>query len=75
MHEFKMDLQTAIDWISGLHDDIASQFSCKWKEIPTFGGPVDREVRTYVDGLANWVRANNSWNFEVGFYNDQCQRS
>jgi hypothetical protein len=29
---------------------------------------VDREVRIYLDGLGNWVRANDTWSFEVCFF-------
>lgn len=65
MHEFQMDVQSAINWISDLHDNLVSQFLDKWKEIPTFGDSIANEVRTYVDGLGNWVRANDSWSFEV----------
>ena len=65
MHQYDMDAQGAINWISDLHDDIADEFLETWKSLPTFGGPVDREIRIYADGLGNWVRANDTWSFEV----------
>lgn len=64
-HQFKFDLNDALQWISDLHDDLAADFLAEWKIIPTFGGPLDKEIRTYLDGLGNWVRANDSWSFEV----------
>jgi hypothetical protein len=68
MHQYNMDAQGAMNWISDLHGDIVEVFFEIWKSLPTFGGPVDREIRTYVDGLGNWVRANDQWSFEVGAF-------
>jgi Delta6-protoilludene synthase len=65
MEQYSIDRQTAMDCIGKLHDDLVEQFFATWKKIPTFGGPVDREIRTYVDGLANWVRGSDCWSFEV----------
>lgn len=65
MKQYNLDPQGAMDWISDLHDDIVDEFLETWRLLPTFGGPIDREIRTYVDGLGNWVRANDSWSFEV----------
>ena len=65
MHQFDMDVHGSIAWISRHHDGLVKQFKAQWKKIPTFGGPIDREVRTYCDGLGNWVRANECWSFEV----------
>lgn len=67
MHQFKLDPQAAMSYMSDLHHDIATQFLDEWNKIPTFGGPLDLDVRTYCDGLGNWVRANDSWSFEVRF--------
>jgi len=68
MHQYNLDTQGAMNWISDLHDDIVDEFLEVWKTVPTFGGPVDREIRTYLDGLGNWVRGNDSWSFESERY-------
>ncbi|KAJ6555586.1 terpenoid synthase [Mycena vulgaris] len=68
MHQYHMNAQQAMNWISDLHDDIVKEFLDAWDSLPTFGGPVDREIRTYVDGLGNWVRANDAWSFESERY-------
>ncbi|KAF7349057.1 Terpene cyclase [Mycena venus] len=68
MHQCNLDTQGAINWISDLHDDLVDEFLLVWKALPTFGGPVDREVRTFADGLGNWVRANDAWSFESKRY-------
>nr|BDI63096.1 sesquiterpene synthase [Collybia nuda] len=67
-HEMKFSLERSFHWISVLHDDLVERFLRVWRDIPTFGGPIDREVRTYVDGLGNWVRANDQWSFESERY-------
>jgi hypothetical protein len=71
MHQYQMDAQQAINWIGALHDKIVDEFLETWQTFPTFGGPVDREIRTYLDGLGNWVRANDAWSFEVR-YSSAC---
>lgn len=68
MRQFNTDIQAAINWIGDLHDRIAKEFLDEWKNIPTYGGPLDLEVRTYCYGLGNWVRANDSWSFEVSSF-------
>ena len=65
MHQFNMDPQAAMNFILDMHDTLATDFLDEWKKIPTFGGPLDLEVRTYCHGLGNWVRANDAWSFEV----------
>ncbi|KAJ7650985.1 terpenoid synthase [Roridomyces roridus] len=64
MNQYRMDVQDAMNWIGDLHGKIVEEFMETWRTMPTFGGPVDREIRTYLDGVANWVRANDSWNYE-----------
>ena len=64
-HQFKFNFNDTFQWISDLYDGLVADFLAEWKNIPTFGGPVDREIRTYLDGLGNWVRGNDSWCFEV----------
>lgn len=65
MHELKTDLNGALDWVSKYHDDIAGQFLEAFRNLPSWGKPLDAEVARYVDGLGRWVRANDSWSFEV----------
>ncbi|KAJ7664100.1 isoprenoid synthase domain-containing protein [Mycena rosella] len=66
MHKYHMDVQQAVNWISDLHDRVVEEFLAAWEKLPTFRDPVDREIRTYVDGVANWVRENDAWSFEFG---------
>ena len=68
MLEQKCPLTAAIQWISNLHDEIVQRFLSTLREVPSFGDPViDKQVLAYIDGLGNWVRANDCWSFEVSF--------
>ncbi|KAF9038910.1 terpenoid synthase [Hymenopellis radicata] len=68
MHQLDLDLHGALQWISNLHDDLVAKFLEAWNHIPVYGGPLDFEVRTYTEGLGNWVRANDQWSFESERY-------
>ena len=66
MHEHNCGVIEAVEWISGLHDRVAGKFLSTMKELPSFGDPsLDKDIAVYVDGLANWVRSNERWSFEV----------
>ncbi|TDL15490.1 terpenoid synthase [Rickenella mellea] len=68
-HELKTDLDGSLKWISKLHDNLADQFLADFANVPSFGDrDLDAQVATYVDGLGNWVRANDSWSFESQRY-------
>lgn len=60
-----MDLQTAIDYVATLHDQLVDEFLAVFNSLPSFGSPeVDGMVQSFVHGLGNWVRANEAWSFE-----------
>lgn len=65
MNQHKYDLNEALNWIGRYHDRLANEFLEKSKHIPSFKEGIDEQVRSYVDGLGNWVRANEEWSFEV----------
>jgi hypothetical protein len=66
MEEKKTDLNGALKWIGDMFDQTVTQFLVDYKQLPSFGDPnLDAEVVEYVDGMANWVRGNNEWSFEV----------
>ncbi|KAL0570241.1 hypothetical protein V5O48_011726 [Marasmius crinis-equi] len=63
------DITGALEYIASLHDRLSHEFLALFSMIPTFGDPMlDTEVSTYVDGLGNWVRANDCWSFESHRY-------
>ncbi|KAF7320642.1 Terpene cyclase [Mycena chlorophos] len=67
MHQYDLDVQGAMDWISVLHDQIAADFLDTYENFPDLDVSVQvfEDLQVYLDGLGNWVRANDSWSFEV----------
>lgn len=69
MHEHGLSLQETFDWIGSLHSAIATEFLRIYNDdIPAFVsecGIAGADISSYVDALGNWVRANDSWSFEV----------
>lgn len=68
MNQFGLDVQSALNWVAAYHAQIETQFHDGLKWLPSWGPAVDKEVDTYVLGLANWPRCNDCWNFESGRY-------
>ncbi|GJJ08052.1 hypothetical protein Clacol_002259 [Clathrus columnatus] len=55
MHEFKIDIQTAINWIVELHENCATEFLKDYYNLPTFEG-FEHDILAYCQCLGNWVR-------------------
>ncbi|KAJ7737458.1 terpenoid synthase [Mycena maculata] len=68
MVQFKLDLDAVLDWISQFHDSLVAQFLMHARDIPSWGPVLDPQVGLYIDGLGNWVRANDCWSFESERY-------
>ncbi|KAJ7104964.1 terpenoid synthase [Mycena epipterygia] len=68
--ERKIGIQDAVDYLGALHDRTKADFLNATQNLPSWGEPTDSAVRRYVDGLANWVRANYEWSFESLRYFD-----
>jgi hypothetical protein len=68
IHE-KISVQEAIDHVATIHDRLAAEFLAVFNSLPSFGSQaVDNTVHRYVDGLGNWIRANECWSFETWRY-------
>ncbi|KAH9011170.1 isoprenoid synthase domain-containing protein [Lactarius pseudohatsudake] len=69
MHQHKTDIQGAMNWVDDRHKELEAKFMDLYEnKIPKFGEPVDTELARYVDGIGNWVRANDQWSFETERY-------
>ncbi|KAI0062662.1 terpenoid synthase [Artomyces pyxidatus] len=68
MHEEKTDIKGATDWVVRYHKTLETRFMELYEQVPKFGEPVDSQLALYVDGLGNWIRANDEWNFESERY-------
>ncbi|VDB91880.1 unnamed protein product [Peniophora sp. CBMAI 1063] len=63
-------VQDAMDWVERHYHDCAARFlELYYHHVPKFHSyRVDADVARYVDGLGNWVRANDRWNYESERY-------
>ncbi|KAI9447578.1 terpenoid synthase [Lactarius indigo] len=69
MHEHKTDIQAAMNWVDDRHKELEARFMELYEnKMPKFGEPVDTELARYADGIGNWVRANDQWDFETERY-------
>jgi hypothetical protein len=68
MKERNIDIQSAIDWIEGLLAGVRAAFLENISHIPSWGEELDKKVKVYIDGLAQWVRGSDDWTFESGRY-------
>lgn len=71
MAELNLGVQGAIDWMGHFLDKLADEFIAEYARVPslfTESDTVNHEIRFYVDAIANWVRANDQWSFEVRYH-------
>ena len=69
MKDLQTNLHGALEWIAKKHDELVEEFMSNYSAVKSFGHPqVDAQVATYIDGLGNWVRANDSWSFEENLF-------
>jgi len=68
MHELDMDVDGAMFWVADLLKEIENKFLEAMAALPTWGEPIDSQVKQYCDGVANWVRGNYEWSFESERY-------
>jgi hypothetical protein len=68
MRQFGTDINGAMARAHDYHREKQRRFISLINQVPSFGPEVDSEVAEYIFVLANWVQANNNWNFEGGRY-------
>lgn len=68
MHEHGFDIQSAIDWLECYVAGVRVEFLDNIANMPSWGEDIDRRVKIYIDGIAQWVRGNDDWTFESGRY-------
>ncbi|KAG6825478.1 hypothetical protein H0H92_003608 [Tricholoma furcatifolium] len=68
MRQFDIDFQGAMDWVVNYGKEVEMKFLDGLKRVPSWGPEIDQQMKQYLYGLANWPRANDSWNFESGRY-------
>jgi len=68
MSSLDLSVQGAMDWVGKFHDGLVDEFLAEFDKLPVFPDETDQVniyVREYATALANWVRASDSWGFEV----------
>jgi hypothetical protein len=68
MNEKGVDLDGALDWVEEYHGQVLSEFQAQYRVLPSWGPVVDLSVKTYVEGLACFVRGIDCWAFETERY-------
>ena len=64
MHQMDLGPQGTENWISDWCDGLVGDFMNCRANLPSWGPDVDRQVKEYVEGLAQWVRGHDDWSFE-----------
>ncbi|KAG1747566.1 terpenoid synthase [Suillus lakei] len=64
MLELGLDRGSAMAWAAHFHAEIQKRFINGLAKVPSWGPSIDVPVKEYLDGLANWARANHCWSYE-----------
>jgi hypothetical protein len=68
MHEDSLSSQDALEWIGRYHADHLQNFNALKAKLPSWGSEIDRDVATYIEGIAQGIRGIDSWSFETQRY-------
>ncbi|KAG5350396.1 Pentalenene synthase [Termitomyces sp. J132] len=68
MYHKNIDLHETMKWIDDYCSKLVHQFLNDLRHVPSFGKEFEDEVKHYLDGIAYWVRGNDSWSFESRRY-------
>ena len=73
IHEQGLDIHGAVDWLERHAAGIRGDFLDGATNMPSWGEDVDRRVKIYINGIAQWIRGNNAWMFEGGrYFGNKC---
>ncbi|KAG6894724.1 hypothetical protein C0992_004965 [Termitomyces sp. T32_za158] len=68
MQHEHLTLSEAVAWIGNHASKCVRNFLNDLSHVPYFGEEYQADVDRYLDGLGNWVRGHDCWNFESGRY-------
>ncbi|KAH8103083.1 isoprenoid synthase domain-containing protein, partial [Cristinia sonorae] len=68
MKQYHLDLQSAVDFVGTMCKQAIDRFCQDRKDLPSWGPEIDAQVKTYVDGLADWIVGSLHWSFESERY-------
>lgn len=55
-------------WAADYHSKIEAEFINGLSELPSWGPTLDMQLKEYLNGIANWARANYCWSYESQRY-------
>ncbi|KAG6889178.1 hypothetical protein C0995_003089 [Termitomyces sp. Mi166 len=68
MHHKNLGLNEAMEWIGDHASMLVHNFLNDLNQVPFLRAEIQGQVERYLDGMGNWVRANDCWCFESGRY-------
>ncbi|KAH7303422.1 isoprenoid synthase domain-containing protein [Stachybotrys elegans] len=68
MHKYHLDVQGGIDRAGELSDEKMERFYELYSQVPRYVGPIDLEIQTLVDGMAQCVSGVLHWSYESQRY-------
>lgn len=68
MNQRNLDLQSAVDFVGEMCKSAIDRFIAERANLPSWGPEIDRQVKTYVQGLADWIVGSLHWSFESTRY-------
>lgn len=68
MNERGLDLQSAVDFVGDMCKSAIDRFKTERANLLSWGPEIDRQVNTYVQGLADWIVGSLHWSFESTRY-------
>ena len=68
MAEYKLDVAGAVDWLDAQIKENIASFLDNAELLPSWDADIDRRLKSYLDGLAHWVRGYDCWSFESQRY-------
>ncbi|KIK17354.1 hypothetical protein PISMIDRAFT_111694 [Pisolithus microcarpus 441] len=64
MFELGLDRSGAMSWAAAYHAEIEAKFINGLLKLPSWGATLDAQIKQYLNGIANWARANYCWSYE-----------
>ncbi|CAL1699466.1 unnamed protein product [Somion occarium] len=68
MKQEGLDLQGAVEFVGNLCKQSIDRFVEDRGNLPSWSPEIDRQVETYVEGLADWIVGSLHWSFESERY-------
>ncbi|KAF8547657.1 terpenoid synthase [Imleria badia] len=68
MNEIGTDVNGAMLWAQDFHTKLEQKFHAAMAALPQWDEPLNSQVKEYCNGLGQWVRGNDDWEFEGGRY-------